>query len=208
MGAIQTPPASEIRPVRRLAPTWALALGFFGVFVAVAFAGASVFGMYGVRALTMGQRIAVFSVLACMAGFAAVAAAREMRPAGGRRIAGWALAVTCCSMLLGFALLFHDYGMRRFAAQGMPCFGAGLLFAVPAAFCVTLLFRRGFVLNLIAAGLAAGLMAGLAGLGMLELHCPNLNAMHVMFWHVAVVVVSGLAGMLAGWIITWRRART
>ncbi|HWB97785.1 MAG TPA: NrsF family protein, partial [Bryobacteraceae bacterium] len=50
-------------------------------------------------------------------------------------------------------------------------------------------------------GVAAGAFAGLAGIGMLELHCPNLAAMHVMVWHVAVLVVSGILGGLAGWLI-------
>jgi len=49
-----------------------------------------------------------------------------------------------------------------------------------------------------AAGLAAGTVAGLAGLGMLELHCPNLKAVHVLVWHVAVVAVSGGLGFALG----------
>jgi len=48
------------------------------------------------------------------------------------------------------------------------------------------------------AGLAAGTLSGLTGLAMLELHCSNLKAIHVMFWHVAVVVASGLLGLVIG----------
>ena len=49
-------------------------------------------------------------------------------------------------------------------------------------------------------------LSGLTGLGMLELHCPNLKAIHVMVWHVAVVVVSAGLGFAMGWIAdTWRR---
>ena len=51
-------------------------------------------------------------------------------------------------------------------------------------------------MNRTAAGLAAGTLAGLAGLTMLEFHCANFNAMHVMVWHTAVVPVSGLVGAI------------
>ncbi|HXK04781.1 MAG TPA: NrsF family protein, partial [Verrucomicrobiae bacterium] len=57
-----------------------------------------------------------------------------------------------------------------------------------------LVLRRGFAVNPMAAGLAAGTLASLAGVGMLELHCPNLEALHVLVWHTAVVPVSAFAG--------------
>jgi hypothetical protein len=46
--------------------------------------------------------------------------------------------------------------------------------------------------------MAAGTLAGLAGLGMLELHCPNFQLAHVLVWHIAVVLLSGAAGALMG----------
>lgn len=201
-GEIKETVASTLRPVRPLPSARRLALHFFAVYVCAALAGGWALGMYGLRALSPVQRIVIFSASACAAGFAAIASAREMRPAGGRRLAGAALALAAFGFVFVFAALFHDYALRQFVRQGIPCLTAGLVFAVPAALAVSLVFRRGFALNLAAAGLAAGTVAGLAGLGALELHCPNLNAMHVMVWHVAVVVLSGLAGMLIGWFAT------
>jgi len=49
------------------------------------------------------------------------------------------------------------------------------------------------------AGLARGALAGLAGVGMLELHCPNFEAPHVMVWHTAVLPLSAAAGALLAW---------
>ena len=106
-----------------------------------------------------------------------------------------------------FALLFRDYGVRNFVHQGVTCLAAGLGFAIPAALLVCLLLARGFVLNYRAAGLCAGTLAGLAGIGVLELHCPILNAPHVMVWHVAVVLMSGIAGWLLGWSLQALRHR-
>jgi hypothetical protein len=44
-----------------------------------------------------------------------------------------------------------------------------------------------------------GTLAGLAGVTMLELHCINLETLHVMLWHTAVMPVSAAAGALVGW---------
>ena len=47
--------------------------------------------------------------------------------------------------------------------------------------------------------LVVGTLAGLAGVTMLELHCANLEAPHVMLWHTAVMPISAAAGaLLAG----------
>jgi hypothetical protein len=35
----------------------------------------------------------------------------------------------------------------------------------------------------------------LAGVTMLELHCPLFEVLHVVVWHIAVLPLSGLAGM-------------
>jgi len=64
--------------------------------------------------------------------------------------------------------------------------------------------RRGFAVNPAGAGLAAGTLAGLAGLLMLEIHCPNFRAPHVMVWHTALVPVSAVIGGLLAKIGTRR----
>jgi hypothetical protein len=66
------------------------------------------------------------------------------------------------------------------------------------------LLRRGFAVNSVAAGLAGGTLAGLAGVTMLELHCANFQALHVLLWHTAVVPVSGAAGALVVWALRFR----
>jgi hypothetical protein len=71
-----------------------------------------------------------------------------------------------------------------------------MVIAIPAGLATAWMLRRGFVLDWRAAGIAAGTLSGLAGLGMLELHCANLKAIHVIVWHVAVVLVSGMLGLL------------
>ena len=197
----------SLTPVRPMAPVWVFTVAFVVLFAVVAIAGGKMLGMYGLHALGGTERAIVFSVVIAGAAFAGLAAAREMRPAGGRRMGGWVFAGAAIALLAAFALLFHDYSMRTFVTQGIPCLRAGLLFAVVASVIVCLVFVRGYVLNPRSAGLAAGTLAGLAGIGVLELHCPNLKAMHVMVWHLAVVVFSGLAGLATGSVFAKLRRR-
>jgi hypothetical protein len=99
-------------------------------------------------------------------------------------------------LLAIFAVLFRDYHTEQFVHQGMICLVAGMAHAIPTAFASWLLLRRGFAVNPVAAGLVAGTLGGLAGVTMLELHCPNFQAFHVMLWHTAVILVSAGAGAL------------
>lgn len=191
-----------LRPVRPLPRPWVFIAALLLIFAAVAVAGASHLGMYGIRKLSNVERASIFPVLGLLAWLAAAASVTEMVPGSRRRLSPVALLLSASLVLVAvFALLFHDYSMDRFVSQGVRCLEAGLLYAVPAALLTGLLLRRGFVLDSVAAGIAAGAFAGLAGVGMLELHCPNLAAMHVMVWHVAVLLVSGVLGGLVGWLL-------
>lgn len=89
-----------------------------------------------------------------------------------------------------FALVFDDHSLGRFVPQGLVCLRAGLLWAVPAAVFTWLLLRRGYAVDRSAAGVACGMFAGLAGLSVLEFHCPNFRLWHIMVWHLAVVPIS------------------
>jgi hypothetical protein len=108
------------------------------------------------------------------------------------------------SLLGVFALLFRDYHTDHFVSAGITCLVIGLLHALPAALASWLLLRRGFAVNPVASGLVGGALGGLAGLTMLELHCTNFQALHVLVWHTAVVPLSGAAGALLAWTIRFR----
>jgi hypothetical protein len=80
----------------------------------------------------------------------------------------------------------------------------GLLHAIPTGLVSWWLLRRSFAVNSIAAGLAAGTLGGLAGVSMLELHCDNFQAFHIIIWHTAVVPMSGAVGALLAWAVRLR----
>jgi hypothetical protein len=189
---------SSIPPVRPLPPAWILTGCLILICAAIAVGGALLLGPTGVQKMDALEVGLIFPALAVLVWLAAKSCVAEAIPGSPRPLAPWALPVFGCIALAAvFALLFHDYGAERFVSQGMTCLVAGLAHALPASLATWLLLSRGFAVNSLAAGLAKGFLAGLAGVSMLELHCTNFEAPHILVWHIAVLPVSAAAGMLA-----------
>jgi hypothetical protein len=197
----------DLRPVQPLGPAWMYTAAFASVFAALAIASATVLGFHGFRVLSAAQRSLIFPAVFAAAWFASAACNREMRPGSGRHLGAWALIFSVAAVPAVFVSLWSGYDLRNFVREGVPCLEAGLSVAFPTSIVVVLVLRKGFVLNWITCGIAAGTLSGLAGLGMLELHCPNLKAIHVIVWHVAVVVVSAFIGLALGGSAKFFRAR-
>lgn len=195
----------SLRLVRPLPATLTLATGLFLICAVVAIAGAVRAGFYGIEKMGLLERGLIFATLGILLWIAAVEFVGEMIPGSRLRVSPGALVVISCMVLLGvFGLLFRDYRTDHFLAAGIVCLGTGLLHAIPAALAGWWLLRRGFAVNSIAAGLAGGMLGGLAGVTMLELHCSNFEALHVLLWHTAVVPLSGAVGALTAWALRLR----
>jgi hypothetical protein len=192
----------SVRPVRLLAPSWALTGGLALICAAVAVAAAAGMGLYGIEKLSVSARVLIFSTLGILVWVAGKEFVSQLVP-GSRRGLGVGAFLTLVSVaLLGvFALVFRDYRADHFISAGVACLLTGLLLAVPAALLSWLLLRRGFAVNSVAAGLVGGALAGLCGVTMLELHCANFQALHVLVWHTAVVPAGAAAGALTGWAL-------
>jgi hypothetical protein len=191
----------SLQPVRPLAPTWVLTFAVVLVGTAVALGGAARAGFQGVEALSMPARLLIFGELALLAGVAAAQMVREWIP-GSRHVPSAAiLAVSSVALLVVFALRFHDYHAHHFLSSGLTCLVTGLMHAIPAALLTWWLLRRGHAVNSVSAGLIAGTFAGFAGLTMLELHCVNFEALHVLVWHTLVVPVGAGLGALVGRVL-------
>lgn len=188
----------SVQPVRPLAPTWVLTLGAVLIGAAVAFVGAARAGFQGVEAQSIAARVLIFGALGLLLGVAAAQVVREWIPGSRHVPSGAILAVSSVALLAVFALLFHDYQTHHFLSSGLTCLVKALLHAVPAALLAWWLLCRGYAVDSVSAGLIAGTFAGLAGLTMLELHCTNFEALHLLVWHTLVVPVSGALGALVG----------
>ena len=195
----------SLRPVKPLPPVWLIAGGLVLVCTAIALAGAARAGFFGVAKMNLLERWLVFPALGLLACFAAVSFVHQMIPASRLRVSpGALLALSSVALLAVFAHLFRDYYTDHFLSAGIACLLTGLLHAIPAGLLSWLMLRRGFAVNHVSAGLVVGTLGGMAGVGMLELHCPNFQAAHILVWHTAVVPVSAALGALLGWELRFR----
>lgn len=193
---------ASLRPVRPLPPSWVLTGGLILICAAVALAGAARTGFDGIANLGPWERVLIFASLGILAWIAGGALVAELIPGGRHSLSPPVLLTIITLALLGvFALLFHNYRADHFISAGIACLLAGSLTALPTALLSWLLLRRGFAVNPIAAGLVGGALAGVSGVAMLELHCANSQALHVLVWHTAVIPVCAGAGALLGWAI-------
>jgi len=204
---IQRAVLADLRPVSALASSGILTLILMIFFAATGSAVAWYLGLGGFEALHAYQRALIFPALLIASWLAAVACAREMRPASGMRMGPIAVIFCATALPLVFLMALHNYSAQNFVTEGVPCLLLGLKVAIPTGVGMVLILRRGFVLDWSRAGFAAGALSGLAGVVMLELHCPNPKAFHAMVWHVAVVVVSAVLGFALGMIADRVRIR-
>lgn len=193
--------SSSLKPVRPIAPEWVLTSGAIAVAAVYAAVVAAGLGLHGVRKMSGMDIALMFPLLAILTVVAASKTAAEMIPGSRPRIGSWTLlALAIAGFLAVDAVLFHDYSLGRFVPEGVACLKAGVAVAIPAGLTSWFVLRRGFAVDTVSAGLSAGTLAGLAGVAMLELHCPNFSAPHIMLWHTAVIPVSGLLGMGLGFL--------
>jgi hypothetical protein len=193
---------SPLPPIRSLPPTWVLTGGLALICAAVAGAAAAGSGFYGIEKLGRWERVLIFSTIGILVWVAGKEFVSQFIPGSRQPIGVGAFLTIVSTALLGvFALVFRDYHTEHFIFAGIACLLTGLLLAIPAALLSWLLLRRGFAVNSVAAGFVGGALAGLSGVTMLELHCANFQALHVLVWHTAVVPVSAGAGALLVWAL-------
>ncbi len=200
---------SSLRPVRPLPPTWVLTGGLALICAAVAVAAAACTGFYGIEKLSLWERLLIFSTLGILVWVAGKEFVSQLIPGSPQNLSVGAFLTISIAALLGvFALVFRDYRTDHFISAGIACLVTGLLLAIPSALLSWLLLRRGFAVNSVAAGIVGGALAGLSGVAMLELHCANFQALHVLVWHTAVVPASAAAGALVGWALRGHSTQT
>lgn len=190
-----------VRPVRPLPPAWMLASGLVAITATVAVIGAAWAGFQGVQALGPWARLLIFGTVGALASLTAVQAVAEWIPGSHRWLSPRGLlAIVIVTLMTAFGLLFHDYQSDQFVTSGLRCLVTGLLYAAPAGLLGGVLLRRGWAGNPISAGLVGGVLAGLGGVTMLELHCSNFEAPHLLVWHTLVVPASSAIGAALGWV--------
>jgi hypothetical protein len=189
---------ANLKPVKPLPPARVFALGFLLIAAAAVAIGTAHFGVAGWQALGLLRRTAVFVPLTAALGLLSALLPRAMVP-GSSTLLDSRVAVTAVFGVLAaiFATLFDYHPEPTFLATGLVCFAISIGCALPVAAFSWLILRRGMVLHPTAAGALTGLLAGLSGLTLLEILCPNPNKYHILVWHLGAALASTIAGAIA-----------
>ena len=203
----------DLRPVRPLAPSSVFLAGFAISFLAVAVAGSIQLHGYGWNVLSVSAKIVVFASLALGAGALALSMARQMRP-GSKYSVSPNLLPAGVLLLVAVAMMavFHSREEKAFVSSGLWCLSSGLKYTIPGAVLTWLWLRRGAAQSPKLMGATTGGFAGLIGVTVLEVHCPNLNLYHILVWHLGVILLSALGGLVVGAAVEvvgkWRHYRS
>ena len=100
--------------------------------------------------------------------------------------------------IVAIAVAFKFQHEGDFWGNAWACIRAGTPIGVLAAVPFWLMLRRGAILALSMTAAATGLLAGLVGTSVLEIHCPNLDAWHILISHLGVAMLCALAGLVIG----------
>jgi hypothetical protein len=190
---------ADLKPVKPLVPGGVLFLAVMCVVVVVAALGSAELGNAGWRALSLLQRIAVFTALATATCLLAVSVGRQIVPGSALLLSPYLLVIAVLGVMTGIvATLFHPLQESTFVPTGLVCLRIGIECAIGAAFLLWLLLRRGAILHPMLTGATTGALAGLSGLTVLEIFCPNLNEYHILVWHLGAALTSSVGGVAIG----------
>jgi hypothetical protein len=188
-----------LRPVRPLAPARYLFAAFAAIFILIVAAGVYRVGASGISVMSPLQSIAILCALAASAGLLVYSLVHQMAPGSQHRISPTRLPAAVIGLLaLLMAGLFQFQPERNFWGSGLACLRAGGPFALLAVVPFWLLLRRGAGLSPRVTGAAAGLLAGLVTTSAQEIYCPNLDASHILTWHLGVALLGTSIGLVAG----------
>jgi hypothetical protein len=191
--------ADNLRPVRPLAPARYFVGAFVGIFVSVVALSVYRLGAFAIAVMTPVQTTTILSTLAIGTGLLVFSLVNQMVPGSRHRIPPALLAVGITILVaMVMAVLFQVQQEENFWGNAWVCIQAGTLVGTLAAVPIWLVLRRGAILSPRMTGAAAGLLAGLAGTSMLEMHCPNLDAWHILLSHLGAAVLCALAGLATG----------
>ena len=183
----------DLRPVTPIRPAW-----FFTGFMAATFAvlvaiGASWLKAAAVPIMGPARCAAVLGALGLAAALAIDLLARQMVPGSRYRFDPVRLPVLVLAGLGAvFAALYPNLPEHDFLKLGLICLSCGLGFFAPAGAVFWLMLRRGAVVAPRSAGAAVGLLAGLTGTTVLEVHCPLQGVWHIVTWHLGVPLIGML----------------
>jgi hypothetical protein len=189
----------SLRPVRPLPSDTVLIFSLFALFIGFSILAALPVGLGGLHTLSLQQKVLDYSAIALCALCLAYVVVKYMIPGSRKRFGAAAgILFTVLFLFLLTTILFPDMKTDHFVGHGIYCLRFGCLCAAGAGLLTWLVVRRGLSTSPVAAGATCGFFAGLTGVAVLALHCPVLEAPHILVWHFGAMMLAGLSGALIG----------
>ncbi len=188
---------ADLKPVKPLPPAWIFLTGFAVIFTLLC--GFSVYRLppWGWQALSTAQKLSLFGTLAVSASLLGHSLVREMAPGSKKWLPPAWGPVLAFGLLIPVVIMSLPFESDEdFISNGLVCLRLGSGWVVLAGALFWLLLRRGAWLSPLAEGTAAGTLAGLVGVTVLQLHCPILDRAHVVTWHLGAAALGAAAGFL------------
>jgi hypothetical protein len=194
---------SELKPVSPLMGAWqSTAILLFCAAAVVAVANWQL-GIGGWLARNRLQVCVDFTLLGISILVVALALAKQMAPGSQQAAPAWAFIVTPLLALLAAVFLLFGYRWSpNFWPRAIACWEIGIACAALSAPLFWLVLRRGFSLTPVSQGAMTGLLAGFVGVTVLEIHCPNLDRMHIADGHIGAAVTALLVGAALSAIVS------
>jgi Negative regulator of sigma F len=144
-----------------------------------------------------------FTLLGISILLVAIALAKQMAPGSKQAAPTWTFIVTPLLALLAAVILLFGYRWNpNFWPLAFVCWEVGVACAALSAPLFWLVLRRGFSLSPVSQGAMTGLLAGFVGVTVLEIHCPNLDRMHIAGGHLGAAVTAVLVGAALSAVIS------
>jgi hypothetical protein len=195
----------DLTAVRPLPSTGLLTTAFALIVAALALLGGLALGDRALLRMDWLTVLFTFASLAVCVCLLAFSLSSEMAPGSRRLMPPWILAPGILLVLAWvFSVLFPYREESAFWLHAWRCLRTGLAAGSLAAALIWLILRRGAMLDPRASGALAGLLGGLTGTSILEIHCSDFNVAHIIVGHWGAAALGAGIGWIAGAIAARR----